>query len=100
MSVGVDAAALARLQEKLEAIKRQPESAERERQLDLLERQRPTLTDLPTRRQPIEDQIEPCVLAMQTVRFYLLPLRSAGVAAVLDDQTPANEQARGFARHA
>src|SRR6266705_1893203 len=72
MSVGVDAGALARLQEKLEAIKRQPESAERERQLDLLERQRQTLTDLLTRRQLIEDQIESCVLAMQTVRFDLM----------------------------
>src|SRR3989454_1145351 len=98
MSVGVDAAALARLQEKLEAIKRQPESAERERQLDLLERQRQTLTDLLTRRQLIEDQIESCVLAMQTVRFDLLRLRSAGVAAVLDDLTHATQQARALSR--
>src|SRR5881409_35433 len=96
MSVGVDAAALARLQEKLEAIKRQPESAERE--LDLLERQRQTLTDLLTRRQLIEDQIESCVLAMQTVRFDLLRLRSAGVAAVLDDLTHATQQARALSR--
>src|SRR6266581_1744952 len=98
MSVGVDAGALARLQEKLEAIKRQPESAERERQLDLLERQRQTLTDLLTRRQLIEDQIESCVLAMQTVRFDLLRLRSAGVAAVLDDLTHATQQARALSR--
>src|SRR5437899_992129 len=98
MSVGVDAAALARLQEKLEAIKRQPESAERARQLDLLERQRQTLTDLLTRRQLIEDQIESCVLAMQTVRFDLLRLRSAGVAAVLDDLTHATQQARALSR--
>ena len=98
MSAGVDAAALARLQEKLEAIKRQPESAERERQLDLLERQRQTLTDLLTRRQLIEDQIESCVLAMQTVRFDLLRLRSAGVAAVLDDLTHATQQARALSR--
>jgi hypothetical protein len=98
MSAGVDATALARLQEKLEAIKRQPESAERERQLDLLERQRQTLTDLLTRRQLIEDQIESCVLAMQTVRFDLLRLRSAGVAAVLDDLTHATQQARALSR--
>ena len=91
MSAGVDAAALARLQEKLEAIKRQPESAERERQ-------RQTLTDLLTRRQLIEDQIESCVLAMQTVRFDLLRLRSAGVAAVLDDLTHATQQARALSR--
>src|SRR3989449_8331462 len=69
-----------------------------ERQLDLLERQRQTLTDLLTRRQLIEDQIESCVLAMQTVRFDLLRLRSAGVAAVLDDLTHATQQARALSR--
>src|SRR2546422_11055114 len=36
-----------------------------------LARQRQTLTDLVTRRQLIEDQIESCVLAMQNVRFDL-----------------------------
>src|SRR3989449_5225628 len=65
-----------------------------ERQLDLLERQRQTLTDLLTRRQLVEDQIESCVLAMQNVRFDLLRLRSAGVAAVLDDLPPPPQQAR------
>jgi protein kinase-like protein len=98
MSTGVDEASLERLRDKIEATKRQPEGSERERQLDLLERQRQTLTDLLTRRQLIEDQIESCVLAMQNVRFDLLRLRSAGVAAVLDDLTHATQQARALSR--
>jgi hypothetical protein len=96
LSADVDPRALARLQEKIEATKRQPDSPERERQVDLLERQRRTLTDLLTRRQLIEDQIESCVLAMQNVRFDLLRLRSAGVAAVLDDLTHATQHARAL----
>src|SRR2546422_9537498 len=63
-----------------------------------LARQRQTLTDLVTRRQLIEDQVESCVLAMQNVRFDLLRLRSAGVAAVLDDLTQATQQARALSR--
>ncbi len=98
LGAAVDEAALGRLQEKIEATKRQDESPERARQLDLLERQRQALADLLTRRQLIEDQLESCVLAMQNVRFDLLRLRSAGVAAVLDDLTHATQQARALSR--
>jgi hypothetical protein len=38
------------------------------------------------------------VLAMQNVRFDLLRLRSAGVAAVLGDLTQATQQARSLSR--
>jgi serine/threonine-protein kinase len=98
MSGDVDAAALARLDAKIDATKRSGESGERERQLSLLQRQRQALADLVTRRQLIEDQIQSCVIAMQNVRFDLLRLRSAGVAAVLDDLTHATQQARVLSR--
>ena len=98
VSAGVDPGTLNRLHEKIEATKRQADNPERGRQLDLLERQRQTLTDLLTRRQLIEDQIESCVLAMQNVRFDLLRLRSAGVAAVLEDLTHATQHARALSR--
>jgi len=38
------------------------------------------------------------VLAMQTMRFDLLRLKSAGVAAVLGDLTHATQQARALSR--
>src|SRR5256884_8782021 len=92
MSGTVDRGALARLEEKIQATKHQGDpgltrrpregnNAERDRQVALLERQRQALTDLLTRRQLVADQLESCVLAMQNVRFDLLRLRSAGVAA-------------------
>ena len=98
MSGSVDERALARLDEKMEATKRQPDGAERQRQIGLLTRQRQALTDLLTRRQLVADQLESCILAMQNVRFDLLRLRSAGVAVVLDDLTRATQQARALSR--
>ena len=98
MSADVDEAALTRLEDRIEAVKRHEEGTERERQLSLLERQRQALGDLLTRRRRVEEQIESCVMAMQNVRFDLLRLRSAGVAAVLSDLTNATQQARALSR--
>src|SRR5213595_94660 len=109
MSGTVDRGALARLEEKIQATKHQGDpgltrrpreggSTERDRQVGLLERQRQALTDLLTRRQLVADQLESCVLAMQNVRFDQLRLRSAGVAAALDDLTRATQQARALSR--
>jgi serine/threonine-protein kinase len=98
MSADVDDGAVARIEVRIEAVKLHEEGTERERQLNLLERQRQALSDLLTRRKRVEEQIESCVLAMQNVRFDLLRLRSAGVAAVLSDLTNATQQARALSR--
>jgi serine/threonine-protein kinase len=98
MSAGVDGGAVPRLDDKIQVLRRQPESAERERHLTLLQRQRQALTELLGRQQTIEEQVESCVLAMQNVRFDLLRLKSAGVAAVLSDLTQATQQARALSR--
>ncbi len=98
MSADVDDGALARIEARIDAVKHHEAGTERERQLSLLERQRQALSDLLTRRKRVEEQIESCVLAMQNVRFDLLRLRSAGVAAVLSDLTNATQQARALSR--
>ena len=98
MSADVDEGALARIEARIEAVKAHEEGTERERQLSLLERQQQALSDLLSRRKRVEEQIESCVLAMQNVRFDLLRLRSAGVAAVLSDLTHATQQARALSR--
>jgi serine/threonine protein kinase len=98
MSAGVDDAATRRIDDKIESVKQQTPGPERDRQLGLLERQRQALGDLTDRRKRVEDQIESCVLAMQNVRFDLLRLKSAGVAAVLDDLTQATQAARSLSR--
>jgi hypothetical protein len=98
MSGDVDDDAIERIEARIAAVNRSEEGPERERQLSLLERQRQALTDLVARRRRVEEQIESCMLAMQNVRFDLLRLRSAGVAAVLSDLTQATQQARALSR--
>jgi serine/threonine protein kinase len=98
LSGDVEQGALNRLDDRLSSLRELPESPERERQVGLLERQRQALGDLLQRRQAIEEQLESCVLAMQTMRFDLLRLKSAGVAAVLTDLTHATQQARALSR--
>jgi hypothetical protein len=97
-STGVDVQALARIDERIGGVEHQPEGPERARQLELLSRQRQALTDLLDRRRKMDEQIDSCVLAMQNVRFDLLRLRSAGIAAVLDDLTQVTQQARALSR--
>ena len=77
---------------------REPDDPERARRLNLLERQRQTILDIQGRRGQVASHLESCVLAMQNVRFDLLRLRSAGVAAVLGDLTQATQQAKALSR--
>jgi serine/threonine-protein kinase len=98
LSAGVEDGAIDRLDARIATMTEMPESPERDRQLGLLQRQRQALGDLLQRRQVIEDQLESCILAMQTMRFDLLRLKSAGVDAVLGDLTMATQQARALSR--
>ena len=98
MSGGVDQGAVARIDERIAATERQSADAERDRQLSLMQRQRQALSDLFNRRRQVEEQLESCSLAIQNVRFDLLRLRSAGVAAVLGDLTHATQEARALSR--
>ena len=89
----VDSEALGRLDARLEDLG--AEAAD-DRRIDLLRRQRDTLTELVERRQGLNEQFESCVLAVQNIRFDLLRLRSAGVSSVLDDLTSATQAARAL----
>ena len=89
---------LGSIDERIAALTREPDDPERARRLNLLQRQRQTILDLQGRRAQVASHLESCVLAMQNVRFDLLRLRSAGVAAVLGDLTQATQQAKALSR--
>jgi len=97
MHLDVDARKLRELDSRIEQLKERSDRPEIARQLGLLERQRESLQELLGRREQVESQLESCLLALQNLRFDLLRLRSAGVAAVLDDLTHATQQARALA---
>jgi serine/threonine protein kinase len=98
MDSNLDSEGLSQIDERIAGLSREPDDPERARRLGLLERQRQMITDLRGRRSQVASHLESCVLAMQNVRFDLLRLRSAGVAAVLDDLTHATQQAKALSR--
>jgi len=98
MDSDLDSEGLAQIDERIAGVQREPDDPERARRLSLLERQRQTITHLRGRRSQVASHLESCVLAMQNVRFDLLRLRSAGVAAVLGDLTQATQQAKALSR--
>jgi serine/threonine protein kinase len=98
MDSNFDSEGLAQIDERIAGLSREPDDPERARRLGLLERQRQTIADLRGRRSQVASHLESCVLAMQNVRFDLLRLRSAGVAAVLGDLTQATQQAKALSR--
>jgi serine/threonine protein kinase len=98
MDSNLDSEGLAAIDERIAGVTREPDDPERARRLNLLQRQRQTIADLRGRRSQVASHLESCVLAMQNVRFDLLRLRSAGVAAVLGDLTQATQQAKALSR--
>ena len=79
---------LLQIDERLAALAKEPDDPERARRLSLLQRQRQAIVDIQGRRNQVASHLESCVLAMQNVRFDLLRLRSAGVAAVVGGRKP------------
>jgi len=98
MDSNLDTEGLGSIDDRLAALGKEPDDPERARRLNLLQRQRQTILDLQGRRSQVASHLESCVLAMQNVRFDLLRLRSAGVAAVLGDLTQATQQAKALSR--
>jgi serine/threonine-protein kinase len=98
MDTNLDTEGLLQIDDRIAALGKEPDDPERARRLNLLQRQRQTIVDLQGRRGQVASHLESCVLAMQNVRFDLLRLRSAGVAAVLTDLTQATQQAKALSR--
>jgi serine/threonine protein kinase len=98
MDANLDVQGLERIEERMQSLEREPEDEERNRRMNLLERQKRTLEDLRGRRDHIASQLESCILAMQNVRFDLLRLRSADAGSALGDLTMATQQARALSR--
>jgi serine/threonine-protein kinase len=98
MDTNLDTESLSRIDQRIQALHREPDDAERQRRLNLYERQKRTIQDLRSRRQLIASQQESCILALQNMRFDLLRLRSADAATALGDLTMATQQARALSR--
>jgi serine/threonine-protein kinase len=90
--------AIASVERSLEEAKARPESPERTRRVEMLERQRDTINDLTKRRDGLKEQLENTNLLLQSMRLDLLALGSAGVQSAINDSTSATQEARALSR--
>jgi serine/threonine-protein kinase len=90
--------ALAALEQRINEAKAQTESPDRDKKLNLLDRQRATLSDLLTRRDTLKAQLESASLLLQNMRLDLLALNSAGMQSAINDVSSATQEARALSR--
>ncbi|MDX2182496.1 MAG: serine/threonine-protein kinase [Gemmatimonadaceae bacterium] len=98
MSGDVTPAQQASVEERIAAAYAQPESAERDRTIALLTRQRESLAELAGRRTTMQSQLESAALLLTTLKLDLLRLRSVGIETALPDVTSATQEARALSR--
>ena len=89
---------IARIDERITATTNEPETAEREKKLTLLRRQRATLDDLLGRRDGLASQMDSASLMLQNIRLDLIVLRNAGVQSSIDEVSSATQEARALSR--
>jgi len=77
-------------------VERDARSAEAERQLSLLRRQRATFDELVARRVALARQLDSAGLALGSLRLDLIKLRSSGLQSALSDVSSATQEARAL----
>ena len=73
-------------------------TAEQERRIGLLDRQRVTIGELTERRGVLAAQLESASLALQNLRLDLLKLRSSGLGTAVSDVANATQEAKALSR--
>jgi len=85
------------LERRLAEARALPEGNDRERRVQLLERQATTLNELANRRDTIVSQLDNVSLVLQTMRLDLLRLRSSGIGVASSDVNNVTQEARALA---
>jgi serine/threonine-protein kinase len=99
LDAGTDPHAIHELTRRIAAVQAEPDaSAERERRLTLLVRQKESLEELVERRRTLFASMESAALLMQNLKLDMLKLRSSGVQSALGDVTSATQEARALSR--
>jgi len=94
----VSGTSLGALDSRIAALSTEPQTADQERRLTLLQRQRSSLRELLERRRTLESQLESAGLMLQNLKFDLLKLRSSGIGSTIEDNTSATQEARALSR--
>ncbi len=87
-----------RIQQRMELLKQEAPGEDRERREGMLKRQLDTVTEVQKRYDEMRAHFESCVMAIQTMRYDLLRLRSSGISAVANELTMATQAAKALSR--
>ncbi len=101
LDADVNAASVTSLDQRIASLKAEAgdePSAEQERRIALLERQRATIAELMERRGALSGQLESASLALHNLRLDLIKLRSSGLGSAMSDVTSATQEARAISR--
>jgi serine/threonine-protein kinase len=99
LDADVSGASLGSLDARIASMQTEPATAERDRRLQLLQRQRQSLHDLLERRRSLANQLESASLMLQNLKLDLLKLRSSGLSGTIaEDSTSATQEARALSR--
>ena len=98
MELNVQTGEIPRIEQRLQATLQEAPSEDRDRKEAMLRRQLDTMTGLQKRYDEIKAHFESCVLAIQTMRYDLLRLRSQGISTVANELTQATQAAKALSR--
>jgi len=98
LDADVSGTSLGALDSRIAALSTEPPTADQERRLSLLQRQRSSLRELLERRRTLESQLESAGLMLQNLKLDLLKLRSSGIGSTIEDNTSATQEARALSR--
>jgi serine/threonine-protein kinase len=98
LDADVSGASLGSLDDRIVSLTTEPATAERERRLALLKRQRMSLHELLERRRSLANQLESAGLMLQNLKLDLLKLRSSGIGSAIEDVSSATQEARALSR--
>ncbi|HET7371924.1 MAG TPA: serine/threonine-protein kinase [Gemmatimonadaceae bacterium] len=98
LDTDVSGASLGSLDQRIAVLQTEPDAPDRDRRIQLLQRQRVSLHDLLERRRSLANDLESAGLMLQTLKLDLLKFRSSGIGSAIEDQTSATQEARALSR--
>jgi serine/threonine protein kinase len=98
LDTDVSGASLGSLDQRIAALQTEPDAPDRDRRIQLLQRQRASLHDLLERRRSLANDLESAGLMLQNLKLDLLKFRSSGIGSAIEDQTSATQEARSLSR--
>jgi serine/threonine protein kinase len=98
MEVSLSTGEVPRVEQRLQAVLAEAPGEERDRREGMLKRQLDSVKEIQRRFDEMLAHFDSCVMAVQTMRYDLLKLRTSGISAVAGELTQATQAAKALSR--